>query len=439
MRASFTWIITLMRKEQIFNMASNPPERSKLEKLTKAFNVIKEDKIPRNRRIEDYDLEINETNQIAKYDSEVVFKVLNSRDLIKGSFLEKSIQGLKNTLIFNTFGIVIVYLIMYYTVHCFYVQNLHLSSEKNSTLGEFQTLIDKNFQGFVKHYKGAQANLLKIMTFLVGFYVKKMMERWWSQVSSVPGMESVCLAMNGIGWHVADKGGIDGMIAFKSKIARYCLLSWTMCFSGISKPLHIKFTEKDAFIEKGLITKDEWRAIMNEGGSKDGWKDKWWIPLSWAFTIINEDEKNGKGLFKDHKYIMSNVGNIGHQLAHISEYAETPVPPIQNQACTIAAWVLLILGVFAGQTEHFAEHDGVGDISAEHRLIMVVSNFPVLQCIVFLLIFGWLNAGSRLNKPFGSDYEFAVDTVSRLDYEIWMASNLINKNSLLATPTKTYK
>ena len=148
-------------------MASNPPERSKLEKLTKAFNVIKEDKIPRNRRIEDYDLEINETNQIAKYDSEVVFKVLNSRDLIKGSFLEKSIQGLKNTLIFNTFGIVIVYLIMYYTVHCFYVQNLHLSSEKNSTLGEFQTLIDKNFQGFVKHYKGAQANLLKIMTFLL--------------------------------------------------------------------------------------------------------------------------------------------------------------------------------------------------------------------------------------------------------------------------------
>ena len=86
--------------------------------------VIKEDKIPRNRRVEDYDLGPNARNQVAKFDPEVVREALNERDLITGSLFKRSAKGFKNTLIFNTLGILIVYLVLYYVVHIFYVQNV---------------------------------------------------------------------------------------------------------------------------------------------------------------------------------------------------------------------------------------------------------------------------------------------------------------------------
>ena len=151
--------------------------------------------------------------------------------------------------------------------------------------------------------------------------------------------------------------------------------------------------------------------------------------------MINEDEKKGKKLFSDHKYVMGTIGDIGQNLDHVSQFVENPVPPIQSQACTIAAWTLLILGVFAGQTENFAGDTGSNEILTSHRLVLFLANFPILQLTIYLLIFGWLKVGAKLSNPFGSDFQIDVDTVSRLDYEIWVASYLINQNSLLPDQT----
>ena len=427
--------------------------QEKVGQLDKQLGVVKEDVVKRKRQLEDYDLGTTASNPIAVYDPEVVREFLNDRDYTKGFkhlLLKRSTKGLQNSLFYNTAAILSAYFVFWIIVHVFYVHNLHkctaptLNSTINTGTPTQQSdsfiegkrcavvnYVDENFDRFVKSANNAHTNLLKLLMFLLGFYVKRMMARWWDQVSKIPTMEPICLAMNGMGTAIEDKGGDEGLNNFKIKIARYVLLSWTMCLCGISRPLNSKYKEKDAWIDKGLITRKEWEALTTIGGSRDGWKDKWWIPLNWATKLINEDEKIGKKQFADHKYIMSEISKFGDGLQHISLYGENPMPKIQKQAITIAGWILLLVGVFAGQGKSFADDSSNKHHSKSHGFIKFFVNFPYINFLIYILIFAWIKVGEKLSNPFGSDYQIDIDTVSRLDYEVWVASHLIQKNSLL--------
>ena len=424
----------------------------RIKKQRKQLGVVKEDVVKRKRQLEDYDLGTTASNPIAIYDPEVVREFLNDRDYTKGFkhlLLKRSAKGLQNTLFYNTAVILILYSVFWFVVHYFYVQYVQrcTASTSNSAINTATptqqadsfvegkrcavvNYIDENFDKFITSANNTHKNLLKLMMFLLGFYVKRMMARWWDQVSKIPTMEPICLAMNGMGTAIEEKGGDEGLNNFKIKIARYVLLSWTMCLCGISRPLNSKYKEKDAWIEKGLITRKEWEALTTIGGSRDGWKDKWWIPLNWATKLINEDEKIGKKQFADHKYIMSEISKFGDGLQHISLYSENPMPKIQKQAITIAGWFLLLVGVFAGQGKSFADNSN-NEHSVFHGFIKFFINLPYMNFLIYILIFAWIKVGEKLSNPFGSDYQVDVDTVSRLDYEVWVASHLIQKNSLL--------
>ena len=52
--------------------------------------VIKEDRINRNRKLEDYDLGSGASNRVANYDPDVVKRSLIERDRLKQSLFEKT-------------------------------------------------------------------------------------------------------------------------------------------------------------------------------------------------------------------------------------------------------------------------------------------------------------------------------------------------------------
>ena len=409
----------------------------RIKKHRKQIGFVNEDVVKRKRQLEDYDLGTTANNPLAKYDPEVVRGFLDDRDYTKGFrslLFKRSTKGLQNTLFYNTAAILFMYSLIWFVAHFFYVHNVQDCTSNSTIKGKKCAVInyvDENFDKFVKSANNAHKNLLKLMMFLLGFYVKRMMARWWDQVSKIPTMEPICLAMNGTGTAIEEKGGDEGLNNFKIKIARYVLLSWTMCLCGISRPLNSKYKEKDAWIDKGLITRKEWEALTTIGGSRDGWKDKWWIPLNWATKLINEDEKIGKKQFADHKYIMSEISKFGDGLQHISLYSENPMPKIQKQAITIAGWFLLLVGVCAGQEKSFADDSSNEEHSVSHGFIKFFVNLPYINYLIYILIFAWIKVGEKLSNPFGSDYQIDIDTVSRLDYEVWVASHLIQKNSLL--------
>ena len=89
-------------------------------------------------------------------------------------------------------------------------------------------------------------SITKLLTFFLGFYVSQIMGRWWKQVVANPSMENICTMLNAIVYSTTEskERDVEKEIKFKQKIARYCLLAWTMCFSNFSQSLKEKFSDE---------------------------------------------------------------------------------------------------------------------------------------------------------------------------------------------------
>ena len=113
--------------------------------------------------------------------------------------------------------------------------------------------------------------IIRIITFLLGFYVSTIFKQYRSKISTIPDAENPVLEIGGLAnerTEDAFKGELVspvGVTEWKRTMARYCLLSWTMCFNTISQPLASKLGTGDQLIEKGLLTKEELAALMVRG------------------------------------------------------------------------------------------------------------------------------------------------------------------------------
>ena len=110
--------------------------------------------------------------------------------------------------------------------------------------------------------------IIRIITFLLGFYVSTIFKQYRSKIDTIPDAENPVLEIGGLAnerTEDAFKGELVspvGVTEWKRTMARYCLLSWTMCFNTISQPLASKLGTGDQLIEKGLLTKEELTALM---------------------------------------------------------------------------------------------------------------------------------------------------------------------------------
>ena len=110
--------------------------------------------------------------------------------------------------------------------------------------------------------------IIRIITFLLGFYVSTIFKQYRSKINTIPDAENPVLEIGGLAnerTEDAFKGELVspvGVTEWKRTMARYCLLSWTMCFNTISQPLASKLGTGDQLVEKGLITKEELTALV---------------------------------------------------------------------------------------------------------------------------------------------------------------------------------
>eukprot|EP00091_Calanus_sinicus_P006778 TRINITY_DN17528_c0_g1_i1.p1 TRINITY_DN17528_c0_g1~~TRINITY_DN17528_c0_g1_i1.p1 ORF type:complete len:262 (-),score=41.65 TRINITY_DN17528_c0_g1_i1:212-997(-) len=154
---------------------------------------------------------------------------------------------------------------------------------------------NRAWHDWVAGMKESESTATKYLTFILGFYVGQMIKRWWDQVKSLPDIDSItnCLAGFVQLEFGDDQKTQDSALRLKKKIVRYCLLSWTMCLSAISPPLHDKFSSGEKYIQKGLMRKGEMKAL--QGDRPACWKDQWWIPITWAICLVNSNHPESQG------------------------------------------------------------------------------------------------------------------------------------------------
>ena len=254
----------------------------------------------------------------------------------------------------------------------------------------------------------------RLLTFLIGFYVSFTIKQWWSQVTSIPRIDNICLKMEGFMSCANEKNEGDVFLKegltvteLKKTVARYCLLSWAMCMSMVSAPLRKKLDNPKNFNFKHLLTYDEYQELATSKSSKgsngqegDVWKKKWTIPLLWANSMLNDAHSKAAVtkdfIFKDFKEVIKEIGFFQDELHRVHEMNINNVPDLLTQALLIGLNFWYILGMFSSQ----------GLINKEHNIHFVLAlfmNFPLLQIMKYMVMMGWVRAAFSMQQPFGYD------------------------------------
>ena len=110
--------------------------------------------------------------------------------------------------------------------------------------------------------------IIRIITFLLGFYVSTIFKQYRSKIDTIPDAENPVIEIGGLANERTDDAFKEelvspgGVTEWKRTVARYCLLSWTMCFNTFSQALAAKCGTVKDLERRGLITKDEIAALQ---------------------------------------------------------------------------------------------------------------------------------------------------------------------------------
>ena len=73
--------------------------------------------------------------------------------------------------------------------------------------------------------------------------------------------------------------------------------------------------------------------VQVDGGSDEGWKDQWWIPMTWAICLVNAHSSHRGVKVKDNKDFIGALNRFQQRLQEVSLYQQHNLPLIYGQVC----------------------------------------------------------------------------------------------------------
>jgi len=370
--------------------------------------------------LSDVKYDIQDEFKVAEFDPETVKKhhlklfrsteeqIAKKRYLISSMFDKKYF---KTTLLGVTFLPTFLFIFFYYVIQTLFQKNwVGMCGMFNKTQDE--CFDNWNYTVTTMHKKEQVA--ITYLTFFLGFYVGQLISRWWDQVKGLPHIETITNSISGFVQLEFEENEKEKACAaeLRKTIVRYCLLSWTMCMTTVSKPLKAKFKTDDDFLRKRLLDARELEALKDN--KPNLWMDQWWIPITWAISLVNANHSKNQGCnVKDQKDFIGYINAFHSKLQAIVEYQSNPLPRIHGQAILIAFIAWTILGLFGSQ-----------HLILQNNYLWIILAFPGFQVIKVILIYAWIKVAFILRNPFGKSEKkyMYVNLENMLDYQIWKAS-----------------
>ena len=120
--------------------------------------------------------------------------------------------------------------------------------------------------------------LSKDLAFLLGFFVKMVVSRWWSQYTKLPWPDSMALQLHGLVLFDEKK---EEALQFVHSVMRYMVLSYVLSVRRISRVVQNIFPGNQELLKSRLLTEEELELMESEGDLEK----VWWIPLTWAMSL----------------------------------------------------------------------------------------------------------------------------------------------------------
>jgi hypothetical protein len=248
----------------------------------------------------------------------------------------------------------------------------------------------KVFEGLVK-YCESYSDLIPL-SFVLGFYVSIVMQRWWNQYITIPWPDPIAVFVSS-NIHGQDERGR----VMRRTIMRYVCLCLTMVFTMNSPRVKKRFPTLDHFVEAGLLTDNE-KSIMNDLNTKFPKHSKHWMPIVWAASIVTRARKEGR--IRDDfavKTILDELNKFRGQCGLLFSYDTISVPLVYTQVVTLAVYSYFITCVMGRQWVEGIDED----LQKQRNSIDLY--FPIFTMLQFFFYMGWLKVAESLINPFGED------------------------------------
>ncbi|XP_075214410.1 bestrophin-4-like isoform X2 [Lycorma delicatula] len=250
----------------------------------------------------------------------------------------------------------------------------------------------KTFES-ISEYCETYSNLIPL-SFVLGFYISIIMQRWWDQYHSIPWPDPIAVFVSSHIHGQDERGRL-----MRRTIMRYVCLCLTMVFSMISPRVKKRFPTLDHFVEAGLLLENE-KGIVVDLNDKFPRHSKHWLPIVWAASIVTRARKEGR--IRDDfavKTIIDELNKFRGQCGLLLNYDSISVPLVYTQVVTLATYSFFITSVMGRQWLEVSE----GNSHLRNHNNPIDLYFPVFTTLQFFFYMGWLKVAESLINPFGED------------------------------------
>ncbi|XP_005437473.1 bestrophin-4 [Falco cherrug] len=224
------------------------------------------------------------------------------------------------------------------------------------------------------------------MSFVLGFYVTLIVNRWWAQYTSIPLPDQLmCVISSNV--HGKDERGR----ILRRTLIRYANLSAVLILRSVSTRVLKRFPTMDHVVEAGFMTQDECKKFESLHSDFN----KYWIPCVW-FTNLAAQAR-GDGRIRDDvalRLLMDELNLYRAKCSMLFHYDWISIPLVYTQVVTIAVYSFFAFCLIGRQFLEPLEPGQEGDLD------MYV---PLSTLLQFFFYTGWLKVAEQIINPFGED------------------------------------
>ncbi|XP_049740920.1 bestrophin-3 [Elephas maximus indicus] len=224
------------------------------------------------------------------------------------------------------------------------------------------------------------------VTFVLGFYVTLVVNRWWNQFVNLPWPDRLMLLISSSVLGKDEQGRL-----LRRTLMRYVNLTSLLIFRSVSTAVYKRFPTMDHVVEAGFMTADERKLFDNLKSPHL----KYWVPFIWFGNLATKARNEGRIRDSvDLQSLMTEMNRYRSWCSLLFGYDWVGIPLVYTQVVTLAVYTFffacLIGRQFLDPTQGYAGHD----------LDLYIPIFTLLQ---FFFYAGWLKVAEQLINPFGED------------------------------------
>ncbi|KAG7167302.1 Bestrophin-2-like 4, partial [Homarus americanus] len=239
-------------------------------------------------------------------------------------------------------------------------------------------------------------NLIPI-SFVLGFYVTVVVQRWWEQYLCIPWPDDFAMVCAS---YIRGKQGTPR--ALRATLIRYVNLASLLTFAKISPKVQKKFPTYKEILEAGYLTAHEMRILEQQKGRTS--VPLVLLPIMWSCKMV--ESATTSGYVRDNfglKFLLEELIKLRNMNGMLLRWNDMSIPLVYTQVVTMAVYSFFFFSVLGRQFL---------DPQQKYTNRTIDFFIPIFTLLQFFFYMGWLKVAESLVNPFGEDDDdFDLDLI----------------------------